>query len=207
MATSVPNLASCDHDRSVISPRLFTVAEYHKLAEAGVLSELDRVELIDGVISQKMIHSPIHDAIVSWIEQQLRPRLLPDWFFRIQSSVTLGDASEPEPDLAVVRGSPLMYMQQHPRGTDVAMVVEVAETSLGRDRYKATGYASAGIPLYWIVNLPQRQIECFRSPHGNAYREVTVLQHSDDVELGLGFVDAAGLKVRGLLPLDGETQP
>ncbi|TWU32620.1 Uma2 family endonuclease [Novipirellula artificiosorum] len=203
MSTSTPFPIKTDGDPSTISPRRFSVAEYHKLAEVGVLREDDRVELIDGVISSKMVHSPVHDAIVSWIEQQLRPHLLDGWFLRIQSTITLDDASEPEPDLAVVRGTPLTYLQQHPQGSSVALVIEVAETSLGRDRYKATAYARAGIPAYWIVNLKQRRIEAFRGPDGAEYRESNLLGLEDGLAVELGFADETRFNVADLIPTVG----
>ncbi len=182
-----------------IAPKQFSVEAYHKLAELGLLSEDDRVELLEGVISPKMVHSPIHDAIVSVIEQILRPVIDDNWFLRIQSSLTLL-RSEPEPDLAVVVGPPLRYMQHHPGGQDVALAIEVAETSLLRDRHKAASYAGANIPAYWIANIEQRRLEVYQHPRGEEYTKRLLLGADDHVELSGGFVAGTFLRVADLIP-------
>lgn len=199
MSTSVPTVVDSG-DAQERPYRPFSVAEYRKLAEFGILSGDDRVELLDGVISPKMIHSPIHDAVVSHVEQQLRLLLLPGRFFRIQSSVTLNSRSEPEPDIAVVRGTPLDYLHRHPAGEDLEMVIEVAETSITRDRFKVGGYASAGVPIYWIVNLKQKQIECYQFPKGADYSAVKILSGDDSLEFGPSFGATSTLKVSDLMP-------
>jgi len=95
--------------------------------------------------------------------EQILPR---QWDIRIQSAVTLVE-SEPEPDLALVRGDARSYLLKHPQASDVGLVIEVAETSLTRDRTeKKRIYALAGIPTYWIINLVDRQIEEYTSPSG-----------------------------------------
>ena len=102
------NFQSIDSDEGAevgIPVRGFTVQEYHRLAEVGILTEADRVELLEGVISPKMVHSPIHDATVSIIECLLRTYLATGYLLRIQSAITL-HTSEPEPDLALVVGAP-----------------------------------------------------------------------------------------------------
>lgn len=122
------------------------------MAELGVLAEDDRVELLEGVITPKMTHNPPHDSVVALLEHAIRPLLPAGWSLRIQSSVTTAD-SEPEPDVAIVRGGPREFMQRHPGGADVACVVEASEASLERDRTKRRLYARAAVPIYWIVNL------------------------------------------------------
>jgi Uma2 family endonuclease len=90
----------------------------------------------------------------------------PGWQVRSQEPITLGD-SEPEPDLAVVRGDLGEYEHSHPSPRDVALVVEVADVSIDRDRsIKQRAYARAGIPVYWIVNLQERQVEVYTDPGG-----------------------------------------
>src|SRR5947207_2591394 len=92
----------------------FTVEEYHRLIEHGVLTEDDRVELLEGWIVPKMTHNPPHDATIQIVDEQLRPLLRRGWMLRIQSAITLID-SEPEPDLAIVRGNSRTFLQGHPR--------------------------------------------------------------------------------------------
>lgn len=118
---------------------------------------------------------------------------------RIQSAVTL-ERSEPEPDLAVVTGPPLRYRERHPSGQDIALVIEVAETSLHRDRLKGTSYAAAAVPVYWIVNLRQRRLEVYQSPRGEDYAERLLLETSDVVTVGQGFQNIATIRVADLIP-------
>src|SRR4051794_32544531 len=133
--------------------RRFTVAEYHRLVEVGVLTEDDPVELLEGWIVFKMPKNPRHDNTVFRV-QQLLSRVLPaDWLVRVQSAITTGD-SEPEPDVTVAAGPVTAYDSRHPGPSEIALVVEVADTSLTRDRVdKQRLYARAQIAAYWIVNL------------------------------------------------------
>jgi Uma2 family endonuclease len=134
------------------------------MIEADVLVEDDRVELLEGWIVPQMVHSPQHDATIELIDDVLRSKLPAGWRLRIQSATTTSD-SEPEPDLAVVRGSARERLTKHPGPSDVTFVIEVAQTSLNRDRtLKKAIYAKAAIPIYWIVNLIDRQIEVFSDP-------------------------------------------
>ncbi len=182
-----------------LAPKRFTVEAYHKLAELGFLGTDDRVELLDGVITPKMVHSPVHDAIVSVIEHILRPLLSEESILRIQSSVTL-ERSEPEPDLAVAKGPPLRYVTHHPSGQELALVIEVAETSVQRDRVKEASYASAGVPVYWIVNLKKRRLEVFQSPRGEEYAERLLLEADEFVEISRGFRETIAIRVADLIP-------
>jgi hypothetical protein len=146
--------------------RRFSVPEYHRLTEIGILTEDDNVELIEGYIVQKMTRNPSHDGTLHSLLEQL-VRLLPaGWKVRIQSGITLSD-SEPEPDLALVREDPAGYMTRHPSAADVGLVIEVSDSSLAADRAdKGRIYARASIGSYWIVNLPDRQIEVYTNPSG-----------------------------------------
>ncbi len=148
--------------------RRFTVEEYRRLGESGILSEDDRVELLEGWIVPKMVHNPPHDNAVELAADTLRVRIPAGWSVRVQSSIRTAD-SEPEPDLAVVRGSARSRSGRHPTPEEIALVVEVADASLDRDRRsKARVYARAGIAVYWIVNLVDRQVESHEDPSGPA---------------------------------------
>lgn len=142
----------------------FSVTSYQRMIASGALTSDDRVELLENYVVVKTPHIPPHD---STIQRMLRPllRSLPDgWDLRVQSAITLSD-SEPEPDFAVVRGSSADYESHHPFARDVGLLIEVADTSLARDRHdKGRIYATAGIPIYWVVNLVDRQIEVYRQP-------------------------------------------
>lgn len=143
--------------------RRFTVAEYQRLGEAGILTEDDSVELLEGLIVPKMTKNPRHDATVD-ILVQLLLRLLPAAWSPRGQNVLLTSDSAPEPDVAVVRGQPQDYWTQHPTAASAALVIEVAESSLQLDRKKRHIYARAGIETYWIVDLNSHSIEVFTQP-------------------------------------------
>ena len=184
--------------------RRFSVDEYHRLVETGVLGTDDRVELLEGWIAPKMSHSPRHDAVVDLVNEALR-RLLPKgWRTRIQSAATTA-TSEPEPDIAVVRGSARDYLTKHPGPQDTGLVVEVADSSLRLDRTsKLRIYAAAGMPEYWIINLADNQIEVFRTPtvaNGQPLFADQVHYHSgDSIPLNLDGVTLGEIAADDLLP-------
>lgn len=146
--------------------RRFSVDEYHRMVEAGVLTENDPVELLEGWIVAKMPHNPTHDATIDQTDEVLRGQLPTGWRIRIQSAITTDD-SEPEPDLAVVLGPAGRYAANHPGPQDIALVVKVADSSLAYDRdVKGRLYARARIATYWIVNLVDMQVEVYSDPSG-----------------------------------------
>src|SRR5262249_30603098 len=113
--------------------RRFSVAEYHKLIESGILTEDDNLELLEGYLVHKMSRNPPHDATIQRLMKRLLRLLPPGWDLRVQSAVTLSE-SEPEPDLAVVRGDENAYIARHPAGADVGLVIEVSDSTLPADR-------------------------------------------------------------------------
>jgi Uma2 family endonuclease len=150
----------------MLTLRRFTVDEYHRMIEAGVFVEDERFELLEGWIIAKMTRNPPHDATIGMTSEALRSRLPAGWHVRAQCAMTTGD-SELEPDVAVVRGVFRDYVGHHPGPEDLALVVEVAESSLAQDRdLKGRTYARANIPVYWLVNLVDRRIEVFTEPTG-----------------------------------------
>jgi Uma2 family endonuclease len=147
-----------------LQTRRWTRAEYERMAETGVLRPDERVELLDGEILLVMTpqNSP-HAAVIGKTEDVLRQTFGRGIWVRTQMPLILDPDSEPEPDLAVVPGSPSDYVQEHPR--TALLVVEVADTTLEKDRgRKAATYARAGIPEYWIVNLVDHCLEVYRDP-------------------------------------------
>jgi Uma2 family endonuclease len=159
--------------------RRFTVDEYHRMLHTGILKEDDPVELLEGWLVAKMTRNPAHDTALALVHAALSAALPPAWVCRGQSAVTTSD-SEPEPDVAVVRGPIRRYATSHPGPADTGMVVEAADTTLARDRtLKARLYARAAVPVYWIVNIPDRQIEVYTDPTGPGAAEPTYRQRRD----------------------------
>lgn len=168
VVTSLPALASRRQAAAVPHDPIWrlSVQQYHAMIQAGILTEDDPVELLEGWLVLKMPKSPSHRMVTRLLGKALE-RLLPaDWYVDTQEPITIID-SEPEPDVVVVRGDTRQYHDRHPGSQDVALVVEVADTTLRRDRtLKKRLYAQAGIPIYWIVNLPERWFEVYTQPSG-----------------------------------------
>jgi len=150
----------------IASFRRFTVPEYHRLIDLGILTEDDELELLDGHLVRKMSRNPDHDTGID-LFREVVGRLMPAGrMLRCQEPVSLS-GSEPEPDFAVVRGGPRSFRPRHPSPTDIDFVVEVSNTTLDTDRAdKSVLYGHAGIVEYWIVNVADRQIEVFTQPTG-----------------------------------------
>lgn len=146
--------------------RRFTVDEYHKMVETGILNDEDKVELLEGYVVEKMPRNPPHDVAIQRLNKRLTRLGLPGWEIRVQSAVRLDD-SEPEPDITVARGDDNTFATRHPEPGEVGMLVEVSDSTLTRDRQdKGRIYARAALPIYWIVNLVDRQIEVYTNPTG-----------------------------------------
>ena len=161
-----------------------TVEQYHEMAEAGILTTEDRVELVEGVLVKKMTISPLHTFVTEKFSSLMNEFLI-DWHSRVQQPITLAD-SEPEPDGAVVRGKDKDYLLVHPTIERVGIVCEVSDRSLTLDRgRKKRMYARSRVPVYWIANLKERVIEVYSDPDGPDYRRTRnfSLEQSVPVEL------------------------
>jgi hypothetical protein len=151
--------------------RRFTRPEYYRMAEAGILGEADRVELIEGEIVQMSPIGSRHFAFVISLTHLLAVRLTGHALVSVQSPVILTDDTEPQPDLAVLRSR--AYKERKAYADDVLLLIEVADTSLAYDRTtKLRLYAEAGIPEYWIVDCTTETVEVYRTPGAGRYRDV-----------------------------------
>lgn len=144
----------------------WSVEKYHALIEAGVLNEYSRVELLFGHL---ITMSPVgfaHAKHVKTLNELFMRRFLgKPYSIGVQDPITLGDFNEPEPDLFVAKGFTKEY-NNHPKAEDVLLVIEVSDTTLNKDRTaKKAVYATAGIQEYWIINVFERQVECFTHPN------------------------------------------
>ena len=153
--------------------RRFTVAEYYAMADAGILTENDRVELLDGDIINMPPIGDWHSAkVIRFNYQLLRPlegRAIVD----IQGPTRLSDISEPQPDVMLLKWRDDYYEGGHPKPSDVLLLIEVSDTTVEYDRgRKLSAYARAGIPEVWIVSRQDRRIEAYTSPSEGAYSNV-----------------------------------
>lgn len=164
-----------------------TVAQYHRLSADGIVPE--RTELLQGVIIEQMTKSPLHTFLVQRLAGWLVAAMPSGCFVRKEEPLTLAD-SEPEPDIAVVAGSPDDYRQSHP--ATARLVIEVAIATAGIDRAKAEVYAAAGVAEYWIVMPETRSIEIHREPSASGYGQRLTASGPDAV------LQPAGLAVTPL---------
>lgn len=182
----------------------FSVARYQKMIETGILTGDDKVELLENYVVLKMPRNAPHDGTIDLLLAALPPLLTPGWLPRVQQTVVFTD-SQPEPDFAIVRGTPRSFIMRHPLATDVALLIEVADSSLLRDqRDKTRIYARGGVPFYWIVNLVDRRIEVYSQPSGPAavpdYGFSQLYLPGDDVPIVLDGQSVAIVHVDALLP-------
>lgn len=177
----------------------FTVAEYERLTEMGILTEDDNLELLDGYLVQKMARNPRHDGVMHALLEWLMEQKPSGWKVRCQGALVL-PTSVPEPDLAIVRADADGYRTQHPRAGDVGLVIEVSDTTLAGDRLdKGRLYAEAGIGTYWIINLVDRQIEVYTAPTSGAYGQRQDYPATGNVPFVLEGRPVASLAVGPLL--------
>jgi Uma2 family endonuclease len=181
-----------------------SLAQYHDMVRLGILSEDDPVELWEGFLVRKMTKSRAYCLATELLQNALRPLIPAGWHLESQESVTLL-GSEFEPDGAIVRGGVRDYVDANPVAADLALVIEVSDSSLARDRgFKKAIYAKAGIPVYWIVNLIDRQVEVYGSPSAAAdtfdYGQHRDFGGADEVALVVGEREVGRIPVRELLP-------
>jgi len=163
--------------------RLFTRDEYYAMAEAGILKPEDRVELIEGEIYRMTPIGNPHAGCVNRLVHRFsaltnaeRAVLSP------QNPVSLTDISEPQPDISLLRPRADFYGEAHPMPEDVLLLVEVADSSVGYDRYtKIPLYALCGIPEVWLVDLGKNVLEVHRSPSRDGYRNVQRFRRGDRI--------------------------
>jgi Uma2 family endonuclease len=162
--------------------RRFTLDEYHKMIETGVLIGGEPFELLEGNLVKKMSHGTAHDHAMDLLEGLFQSLALGTWFVRCQRAIALPQ-SEPEPDYAIVRGPRSRYAAAHPGPADIGLIIEVADSSLLIDRHdKGSIYARANLPVYWVVNVVDRIIEVYTQPAGTG--EDAAYAKRDDFAVG-----------------------
>ena len=159
-----------------VQSKRFTVDQYHRMSELGILSPVERTELINGEVITMAAKGTAHTSAVLVTHHLLINLLAGSVFVQSQDPITLNDYSEPEPDIAVVKLDPLAYSTRHPGPEDVLLLIEVAGSSLKYDlETKAPMYAIAGIQDYWILDVLERSLHVFRQPAKGQYQSHLVL--------------------------------
>jgi Uma2 family endonuclease len=184
-----------------VTRKRLSVAGYDKLVAHGILPETNRLELIEGRLVEKMTKGEQHSASSEYCWRLVDALLPAGWHVRIEKPARLPrQRSEPEPDVSVARGSVRDYETQHPGPDDVALVVEITRTSAAKDRKLARIYAAAGIPVYWILNVPGRRLEVYANPTNEAYPAPTILREGQSVDLVIAGQVVGQIPVANLLP-------
>jgi Uma2 family endonuclease len=166
-----------------IAKRLFNVHEYERMVEAGILTEDDRVELIEGEIVEMSPIGMRHAACVKRLNSLLAARASSAAIISIQDPIVLDDLSEPQPDVALLKPRTDFYEQGHPRASEALLVIEVADTTVQSDRLvKMPLYARAGIVEVWLVNLNDERIEVYTQPAGGAYESVKYAGRGESID-------------------------
>ena len=163
--------------KSTATRRRFTVDEYYGMAEAGILHEDDRVELIEGDIIAMAPIGNRHTACVKRLNRLFGEQLGRQVLVSVQDPIRLSRRSEPQPDIVLLRPRDDFYAAGHPGPADVLLIVEVVDTSLPYDRRKLRLYARAGVPCVWLAILSTRRVEVHREPSTDGYRDVTIVGH------------------------------
>ena len=184
----------------------FSVEKYEAMIRSGVFTNHDRLELIDGYLVAKMTQYPTHTVSAQLCRVRVDRILPPGWHLRIEGPIRIpSQSSMPEPDLAVARGEIRDYSTRDPEPADVALVIEVADSSLDDDRVvKSRIFGGGGVALYCIINLVDRQVEVYSDPSGASeplgYRHCEVYRPGQAVPIVIENTEVGRVPVVDLLP-------
>lgn len=185
-----------------MSSNTFTVDQYHRMIDNGVVRGEDSVELLEGKVVHQQAKSPLHCCATGGLRDILT-RLMPlGYFVSTHAAVTLSN-SETEPDISAIRGERQRFAKRHPTSADVALLVEVSDKSMTRNGgAKKRIYAESNISQYWIVNLVDRQIEVYRRPDAAAgkFRDGKIYGLQEDVPVMVDAKRLGTLRLEQLLP-------
>jgi Uma2 family endonuclease len=177
----------------------WTVQDYHRMSELGILDPNERTELIAGQITLMAAKGTPHVTSLHLLANALRDLLSDTALVRTQDPIQLDNFSEPEPDLAIVQGTILDYVDHHPRPNQVYLIVEVADSTLKHDcEIKDKLYAQANIIEYWVLDLKNRQLHLFRNPTSTGYTSHLILTQPNEAS-PLSFPDIT-LTLTTILP-------
>ena len=178
-----------------------TVEKYESLIASGFFGKQDDVHLIIGYVVNRMAESPLHGAVLGLVRLAIQAILLAGWHIRTENGLRIpSQISVPRPDLVVVRGGPRDYLARYPEPSDTTLVVEVSYTSVDQDRAMADIYAAGGIPVYWIVNVDDGQVEVYSDPGPDGYRTHEVLAAGHVLHVVVDGVEIGEIAVADILP-------
>jgi len=169
----------------------FTTQQFHLMHEAGVFSEGDRLELINGEIKQMSPIGRKHAACVNRLVTVLTRKLGDQIVLSVQNSIRLDDKSEPQPDLAILKPRDDFYEEGLPTPSDILLIIEVADSTIAYDReVKAPLYAAAGIPEMWLFDVNKKAIEGYSQPSASGYKRMQRYEQNDTLSM-IAFPDVS----------------
>lgn len=202
-----------DEVRSGTAPPLMpiTVNQFQQMIHNGIVRDGEPIELIDGLLVRKdrsargedlMGHNPRHALLIKRLQRLLvTPCEAAELHVQVQLPVKLNDINAPEPDIAVVRGTEEDYADQHPGPADLALVIEVADSSVSTDRStKQRLYATSGVNQYWLINLPESQVEVYEQPDPTSgkYTQQTLFKPGQTLAWNLSTTKCVEINVADL---------
>jgi Uma2 family endonuclease len=179
----------------------FTVAQFSQMRRDGTIGPQERVELIDGLVVTKVSKNPPHILVGKLLFSALQGIIPAGWHVTKDDDVAVSNHDQPQPDLAVVRGSPRDYVDRYATAADIALAAEISESTLASDRLvKMPRYASGKIPVYWIVNLVDLQLEVYSNPVGAMYTDRTVFTPGQEIPVLIDERPVGRIAVSEILP-------
>ncbi len=179
-----------------------TTERYLKMVEAGVFADGEPIFLLDGKLVEEMTKGTPHNSASDKLIYLLVALVPQGWYVRVEKPILMADGSVPEPDLMIVRGGLEDYTSRMTVPADVVISIEIADSSLPQDfRVKLPLYAKAGIPVYWLVNIPSRRLEVYEGPTASGYARRHDFGLDDEVPVILDGREVGRLAASGFLPL------
>jgi Uma2 family endonuclease len=178
----------------------WTVQDYHRMNELEIINPNERTELIAGQITIMVAKGTPHVLALRVLASELESLLVNQPIFvSTQDPIHLDDFSEPEPDLAIIKGNMFDYADRHPQPADIYLVVEVASATLKQDcEIKDKLYAKASIADYWVIDIPNHQVHIFRDPTPTGYTSHLILKAPQTIS-PLAF-PAIAISIASILP-------
>lgn len=171
--------------RAAIVPKRFTVEEFRKMTEVGILPEESGWEIIDGYLIDKMSIGSNHAGTVNLLTQKLIIRLAGKAAVAVQNPIRIDDYNAPEPDISLLRPREDFYRKSLPAPQDALLLIEVSDSTVEYDRdIKKTLYAEAGIAEFWLINLKENTVERYSSPKNGSYRLAEILESGETIKAG-----------------------
>ena len=184
MSVVLENTISRPLPTNGVKTRLITVAEYDRMIEAGIYTENDRIELLNGEIIELMPKGPKHTSANSRIVRFFIRLFGEKIIVRSQDPIILDGVSEPEPDIVLAKWSETEYSEGHPTPADIFLIMEISDTTLAYDREaKAKAYSRNGIQQYIVLNVQDNSLEDYRQPAADGYQSKQTYRNSDKFNL------------------------